>query len=308
MGTGTILLLLAGVLALGVVGVRITYDGWAQRAETLERARLGAGERARRRLRGAIEEQLRRTRAGRAMALRIDAAGVDMGLVDLLALVVGAMAVAFVAADYLVPRWMAALAALGAARACLGWLERRRRQRREVFVAQLPDLARVLSNASSAGLSLRSAIDMAVVELEAPASEELGAVAEELRLGQATDVALERLEERMDSREVGVLVSTLVIQQRAGGDLVGSLRDMAITLESRKDLRREVRTIMSGAIFTSYIVGALGVGTLLMLNLISPGVVDDMVASTGGRLALLVATALYALGFVLIRRTTRIDT
>jgi tight adherence protein B len=302
------LLLLVGVLGVGIAGLRIFYVGWAQKADTMERARLDAGERASRRVRGAVEATLRRTRIGRKVQLRLAAAGVELGLIDFVGGTLLAVAVAYVLADLIVPPWLAAALALVAARLCFFWIDYKRAQRRDDFVAQLPDLARVLSNCSSAGLSLRSAIDMATSELEDPASGELATVAEELRLGQSVDLALERLQERMPSREVGVLVATLVIQQRAGGDLVRSLRDMADTLDARKDLRREVRTIMAGAVFTSYIVAALGLGTLLMLNQVSPGVIDDMVASAWGRIALTVGGSLYALGFVLIRRTTRIET
>lgn len=302
------LLLLAATLVVGIIGLRVYYGGWAQQATTLERARLEAGVRARRRVRGAAESGLRRTRAGRRLETRLAAAGVDLGIIDFLGLVLLAMAGAYVVADYLAPAWVGILAAIGAARGCVAWIDRKRRQRGEAFVGQLPELARVLSNASSAGLALPSALAMAITELEEPAASELRSVGEELRIGQPVDVALERLQERMPSREVGVLVATLVIQQRAGGDLVRSLRDMADTLEARKDLRREVRTIMAGSVFTSYIVGALGVGTILLLNAMSPGVVDDMIASPVGRVALLFSGTLYTIGFVLIRQTTKVET
>jgi tight adherence protein B len=48
-------------------------------------------------------------------------------------------------------------------------------------------------------------------------------VVEQLQLGQPLDAALESLRERLPSREVSVLMSTLTIQQRAGGDTVRAL-------------------------------------------------------------------------------------
>jgi tight adherence protein B len=175
-------------------------------------------------------------------------------------------------------------------------------------VAQLPELARVLSNAASAGLAIRSAVEMAALELDDPAGSELRRVSEELRVGQPIDLALANLEERMPSREVGVLVGTLVIQHRAGGSLVTSLREMSHTLDARQELRREVRTIMAGAVFTSYVVIVMGLGSLLMLNSINPGILDKMTSRPVGQAALGLAAALYSVGFLLIRRTTRIET
>ena len=86
-----------------------------------------------------------------------------------------------------------------------------------------------------------------------------------------------------------------------------ALRGMSETLEARKDLRREIRTMLSGAVFTSWIVLILGAGSLLMMNLISPGTLHKVTSSLIGQVTLIVAGALYALGFLLIRKTTRID-
>ena len=61
---------------------------------------------------------------------------------------------------------------------------------------------------------------------------------------------MENLGERLPSRELSVLVSTLAIQQRSGGDLVRALSDMAATLEARRETQREVKTLMAGATAT----------------------------------------------------------
>lgn len=307
-GPSGALLGLLGALVLFVAGVAVWSRGWAQRTEAAHRARLERGDAASRRLRSVVEGWLRRTRAGVALEQRLRAAGVELGTSDFLGLCLVAGSAAVVVARFWLPDLLATAAGVGAVRGCWAWLEHQRRKRREAFVGQLADLARILSNSSAAGLSLRSALDLAATELDDPAAGEISLVAQELRLGQAVDRALENLQVRMPSREVGVLVATLVIQQRGGGDLVTALRDMADTLEARKDLRREVRTIMSGAIFTSYLVGALGLGTLILLDAISPGVVEEMTRTGIGRLALAFGSTLYAIGFVLIRRTTRIET
>lgn len=302
------LLLLLAVLVVIVAGVDQWQRGWRERADAAERSRLAAGQRARRRLRGAIEDRLVGTRPGHRLEETLAAAGVELGVVDFLGLAAAAGIAGTLLARLILPWWLAVAVGAGCVRGCWAWLEVQRRKRRDVLVTELPDVARILSNASSAGLSLRSAIDMAAAELQGPAAAELAYVAEELRVGYPVEAALAHLEQRMPSSEVSVLVATLVIQQRAGGDLVRALRDMADTLDARKDLRREVRTIMAGSVFTSYIVAGLGAASLVLLNTLSPGVIEDMTRSGPGRLALVIAGILYTAGFVLIRRTTRITT
>jgi tight adherence protein B len=191
--------------------------------------------------------------------------------------------------------------------ACFAYLRRRVERRRDVFAEQLPELARTLSNAAAAGLALRTAIAMAAEELSDPAGAELRHTAEALAIGQSLEDALRDLGRRMPSRELEVLVTTLIIQARSGGALVSSLRNISDTLEARKEVRREIKTLLASSVFTSYLVAILGGGTLLVLNLISPGLLGRMTRSLVGGIALLVGGLMYAIGFLLIRKETRIE-
>ncbi len=297
-----------GTAAVLLAGLYQFHQGWAQRNEAARRSRLEAGEAADRRLRAALDARLRTTPAGRALDRRLAAAGVDSGPAAFLGGTVLVVLTAYLAGALLFGGWPGLLIGVLAALAPLRWLDARRARRTAEFVAQLPEAARVMSNASSAGLSLPRAIEMAAAEVGEPTGDVLQRVIDELRLGQSVELALENLARRAPSREVAVLVATLVIQQRAGGDTVRALRDMAETLESRKDLRREVRTVMAGSLATGWIVAALGLVFLLLVNLLSPGVLREMAADPFGQLALLVGGGLYALGFVLVRRVTRVET
>ena len=102
-------------------------------------------------------------------------------------------------------------------------------------------------------------------------------------------------------------VRTLVIQSRTGGALVSALQDIARSLEERKQLRREARTASSGSVFGGYLVIGLGVGSVVIANLMSPGVIDELAGSFLGRLVILAAFSLFAIGFVLMRLITRVD-
>ena len=187
------------------------------------------------------------------------------------------------------------------------YVERARAKRRDAFMDQLPDVARMLSNGTQAGLSIAGAVQMAARELDDPAATEMAAVVQEMRLGQPLDLALERLQQRLPSREVAVLMTTIVIQQRAGGDTVRALQELGGTLEARKDLIREIRTVLSGSVFTSYIVAGIGITAIVLMNLFTPGVMREMTSSLPGLLALGAAGTLWAIAFVLIRATTKVD-
>lgn len=188
-----------------------------------------------------------------------------------------------------------------------GWLARGRTRRQEAFIAQMPQLARVLANAVDAGRSITSAVATAGGAMDDPAGAEMRRVAARLHLDASVERALQELQQRLPSREVAVLVSTLVISARSGGALVSSLRDIAVTLEDRKEVRREVRTTLAQALFTGYVVVGMGFGLLLLLNTVEPGTVETMTTHPLGQAALLVAMALFGTGLLVIRRITRIE-
>ena len=187
------------------------------------------------------------------------------------------------------------------------YLARERSRRLDAFVAQMPELARVLANATNAGLSINTAVGVAAAELAEPARTELLRVSERVSFGASLEAALTELHDRLDSREVAVLTSTLVVSARSGGSLVMALRDIADTLETRKETRREIKTTLAQALSTGYLVIGLGFVILIAINSLYPGTVQEMTTKPIGQGALLIAAALFGGGFFAIRRMTRID-
>jgi tight adherence protein B len=104
-----------------------------------------------------------------------------------------------------------------------------------------------------------------------------------------------------------VLMSTLVVSSRSGGSLIKALRDISRTLDDRKEVRREVRTILAQARSTAWIVNIMGVGILLVLNVVQPGLVDKMTHRLIGQVALVVSLGLYTVGHVVVHRMTTVE-
>lgn len=187
------------------------------------------------------------------------------------------------------------------------YVRRQRERRKEDFISQMPELARTLSNASSAGLSIRTSVAMAADELAEPACTELRTVSEELSLGVALDTALSDMERRLPSRELAILVSSLVVSARSGGALVSALRDISDTLETRKEVRREIRTTYAQTLATAYAVLGVGTLSLFLLEALHSGTVDAMLRNPIGTASIVFAGAVYAGSIWAIRRMTRVD-
>ena len=299
---------LLGVIVLGLFGGALFLSGSNRRAALAARGRADSGGSGLRALLDRLDQRLRRTSSGQRLAQWLRSSGGSFTPIDFVAIVVIGGLLASALLTLLTPPPVAFV--LGYVFVIAGlrwWVERQRAKRRDAFMDQLPDLARMLSNGTQAGLSIAGAVQMAARELDDPAGSEMAGVVQEMRLGQPLDRALERLQERLPSREVAVLMTTIVIQQRAGGDTVRALHELGATLEARKDLIREIRTVLSGSVFTSYVVAGIGIATIVLMNVFTPGVMREMTSSLPGLAALSVAGALWAVAFVLIRATTKVD-
>lgn len=305
-----VLLILLGIIAavvLFLAGVRDLAVASARRrrvsdllAESISGTRRPIIER--------LDREFRATRPGRWLEQQFVLAG--LGDRRILPYVLGGL-LGGVAVGWILAVGLAPVFALGGLvafilgmRGYLGWA---RQQRRERFIAQMPELARTLSNTTNAGLSISSALDKASRELAEPARSELARVSNRLKFGAPLQTAISEMEERLPSREVSILVATLLVSSRSGGSLVSALRDIADTLEARKEVRREVRTTLAQSTSTGYLVIAIGVGILFLLNVMNPGTVDKMTSTLMGQAALVVGGGLFVGGFIAIRRMTRFD-
>ncbi|MFI9174252.1 type II secretion system F family protein [Streptomyces lincolnensis] len=294
---------------LAVIGVHVYAKGRAQRAALVERL-TSTGQipvLGRRRHFRTLDRRLRRTTVGRKLELRLAATGLDVTPGEFFAAMLALVAGLWLVGQATLAPFFGPIAGLLGVWAAVQFLDWQRQKRIEKFINQLPELARILANATHAGLALRTAIGMAAEELEAPAGEELAQVANQLAVGATMDDALGEMAERLPSRELVVLVTTLVLSNRAGGQVVSALRNLTETLEERKETRREVRTQLAQVNMTAYAVPVLGVGSLFLMNGVKDGALERMTGSPFGQAAVIIAFALYTVGFVLIRRLSRID-
>ncbi|MEU6983050.1 type II secretion system F family protein [Streptomyces sp. NPDC046324] len=295
---------------LGVLGVRLYARGAADRAALVARlTQSGAPEntgRRRRSFRG-IDRRVRRTAFGRKLELRISATGLDVTPGEFVVAMTVLVIVLWIAGQAALSPFFGPICGLLGLWVAMGFLNWQRQKRIEKFINQLPELSRILANATQAGLALRMALSMAADEMEAPAGDELEKVAQQLAVGTSIDDALGELAERLPSRELVVLVTTLVLANKAGGTVVSSLRNLTETLEERKETRREVRTQLSQVSMTAYAVPVIGIGSLLLIDNMQPGALDRMTGTGLGQFAVVTAFALYVVGFVIIRRFSKID-
>jgi tight adherence protein B len=304
MSRGQVLLLAAGECLLLVWVIRHWASVLAERNRLLAAGRP-AGPVAGRNLRLRTDRLLRRTWPGRRLGDRLDRAALPLTVLETVLLTAaGAAGLAWVTSVAL-NRTFAYAVLLLSPLVAVAVTGRFIRRRAAAMVAQLPELAAALASAAAAGLSLPAALRLAAEDLSDPVAGELRHALESLAVGYTTEAALREIARRLPSRELDLLITTLVIQTRGGGNLVQALRRLTETLERRRDASREVTSLTAGSTSTAYLMVFFGIAITALLQRAFPGSLDRTMGSTVGLVAISASMTLYAVGIFLVRRIAR---
>jgi tight adherence protein B len=107
------------------------------------------------------------------------------------------------------------------------YLVLRRARRRRRFEEQLPEAVELLARSLHAGDTLGGALAAVARQMPDPLGSEFGLVVDEISYGRAPDVALARLEGRVDLPDLRCLTLAVQIQSGAGGNLAAALDGFA---------------------------------------------------------------------------------
>lgn len=182
-----------------------------------------------------------------------------------------------------------------------------RTRRRRRFEEQLPDALLMLAGALRAGLSLSVALAQLVEEAQDPLRQEFALLLREQRMGMTLDQGLNGLVRRMPTPTTVLTVSTMRIAADTGGGLAEMLERTATTLRSRLQMEGKIRALTSQGKLQAWVVGALPLLLMFVLNKMEPGPMQQLWHTPLGWGALGVIGFLEFMGIWVIRKIVRID-
>jgi tight adherence protein B len=191
--------------------------------------------------------------------------------------------------------------------ALAGWaISSRRRRYRAAVERSLPEVATAVADSLGAGRSLRASLPAAAAYLDGPPAAELARLGAELDLGAGTAEAVAAWRARMRSERVDAFAAALLSQRLAGGDLAGLLRRFAAGAAERDRVAEDAKSATAQARFTGLLVVAMPTGGALFAELVQPGFLAKLLGSPAAAILLALAVGLQAIGFVAIRRISRV--
>lgn len=180
-------------------------------------------------------------------------------------------------------------------------------QRAKAFNQQLGDGLILIANSLRTGYSFMQSIEMVSREMPAPISAEFGRTLKEINLGVTTENAMNNLARRIDSEDLDLVVTAVLIQRQIGGNLAEILDNIAGTIRARVKLRGEVKTLTAQGRISGWIVSLLPLAMGIMLYSINPEYLKILFVHPVGMVLVGGAILGQILGLYCIRKIVQID-
>ena len=187
------------------------------------------------------------------------------------------------------------------------WLGRKERKRLHQFQEQLPEALDMLVSAMKAGYSFQAAMKFIGEEVPGPLGPEFARFYEEQRLGMEVRTALLAMQERVNSLDLRMFVTAILIQRETGGNLSEVLGKISTLMRERSALKGEIETLTAESKLSARILGALPFVVFGMVNLLNPGFMRPMLDTSYGPWVFFAASLSVGMGYWMMMQIADIE-
>ncbi len=198
------------------------------------------------------------------------------------------------------------LAAFGYALPAM-WVSSKLKRRAIRINAQLVDMLGLVSNSLKSGYGLMQSLEFASRQMDGPLAQELRRMLREANLGLSAEDALNALGERINSKDLDMVLTAINIQRAVGGNLAEILDKVAFTMRERERIRGEISTLTAQQKMTGVVIGGLPIFMFLIFMVMNPSYMSLLFTELVGRVMIAIAIGLEFLGYLSIKRIMAIE-
>ena len=181
-------------------------------------------------------------------------------------------------------------------------LSLRRARRVAAFNKVLAEGIDMLARALRAGHSVVSAMETLAENAQEPLCTEFGEIFRQLNLGLPLRDAMLQLLNRVPSIDLRVLVTAILVQKDTGGNLVEILERTVFVIRERLRIQGEIQVQTAQGRLTGWILSALPLVMMALLNLLNPGYSAILFRDPLGRKLVYGSAGMLLIGSLVIRR------
>ncbi len=189
----------------------------------------------------------------------------------------------------------------------MSWVNVKKNKRKNKLEAQLPEMINMTANSLKAGYSLLQAFELLSREMATPLSEEIQRLLQEIRLGVTTERALIHFNQRIDSKDLDLIITSMLIQRQIGGNLAEILDKIGDTIRERIKIQGEIRSLTAQGKMSMIIFMILPIGLAIFLTLFNTEYMMTLIINPIGWLMITVAVVGQIIGAIFIKKITQIE-
>jgi len=174
------------------------------------------------------------------------------------------------------------------------------------FNSQIGDALVIMANSLRSGFSFLQAMDMVRKEIPPPIAKEFGVTLQEMNWGTPTEEALLNMTNRINSEDLELVVTAVLIQRQVGGNLAEVLDNIAATIRERVRIKGEIKTLTAQSRISGLIIGLLPILLTTIIYFLNPDYIMPLFNSKSGLMMVSFAILAQALGFTLIKKIVQI--
>lgn len=182
------------------------------------------------------------------------------------------------------------------------YVKRKENKVLELFNSQISDAMDMMAGTLRAGYSFMQAMETISREMPKPISKEFGKTIKEMRLGVSQEDALREMVKRVNSEDLDLLVTAIIINRQIGGNLAEIMDNISSTIRERYKIKGEVRVLTSQARLSGYVVMFLPFALFAFMLIANPEHVLVLFSDPLGILMLSLAILGQIVGFMFIRK------
>ena len=175
------------------------------------------------------------------------------------------------------------------------------------FVKQMPQALDLISSDLRAGLDVQAALKHLSDEFPAPIGEEFGKVIVEINLGLPISDALNNLAKRINTMDVQILCTGIIINRELGGNLAELTSSIGNTVRERFRLKGMIKALTAENQGSAILLMVLPVGLYLVLNMLAPAVYNSFATDPIGKMILISCAVSMTFGYLVIQKITKLE-
>jgi tight adherence protein B len=172
---------------------------------------------------------------------------------------------------------------------------------------QIGDALMTIANSLRAGFSFMQAMDLVSQEMPDPIAAEFKRVLREIQLGATMDYALVAMANRVQSEDLDLVVTAVLIQRQVGGNLAEVLENISGTIRERIRLAGEIKTLTAQGKISGLVIGLLPFFLMIFLFLISRDYILTLFTNPIGLTLLVSGIFSQIVGFTMINKIVNIE-